>query len=277
MLTLFFFIFGTCIGSFLNVVIYRLPLMVRQGNAANNDAFNLMVPRSHCLKCGATLSASQLIPVISWLIQGGRCRRCAHSISCCYPLLEVITGLLFAAVFACWHSVLPALALCLCLSALLALAAIDLSHMLLPDAITLPLLWCGLLWSTTGTGLVSAESAILGAASGYLSLWVTYWCYRLLRKREGMGYGDFKLIAALGAWLGAESINFILLLGPLLGCVYWLAFRFKKSSDNFPFGPALIIAGLIWLFLQAPIMCFIHNNESLSRIFLFFNSSIPYK
>ncbi|QLK63787.1 prepilin peptidase (plasmid) [Enterobacteriaceae bacterium Kacie_13] len=257
MLILFFTI-GACIGSFINVVTYRLPLMMQReidhSGESSLPIFNLMTPRSHCPACGKTLGVLQLIPLLSWLIQRGRCHHCHRAISPRYPLTELAVGSIFTISLFCWHDPLTALAVGVLGSALLTLATIDAKHLLLPDAITLPLMWCGLLWNTTGKGLVPLEDAVLGAAVGYLSLWSIYWLYRLLRNKEALGYGDFKLMAALGAWLGVGSINAMLLLGSLIGCAGWILCRRQRQDTVMPFGPALIAAASFWLLCHSPIL-----------------------
>lgn len=231
-------------------------------------SFNLMFPRSHCPQCKQTLGPLQLVPVLSWICQRGRCHHCAEPVSWRYPLTELACGFIFMAALYMCKEPLYAMALSLFITALVALAQIDFHHKLLPDAITLPLLWCGLLWNATGLGMVTLESAVTGAAVGYLALWSTYWLYRLIRKREGLGYGDFKLMAALGAWLGIECINPILILGPLIAALsYGLLCRDKDTDKTIPFGPALIAAALIWLsFRMLPLTIFMTNIPfSLSR------------
>lgn len=259
MLLLIFFIIGTCIGSFINVVFYRLPLMMQlekmpQDSPFSSTPFNLITPGSHCPTCGQTLGILQLIPLLSWVKQRGCCHNCAAPISIRYPLIELATGLLFVVIIGCWQAPLFSLTLSMFASALLVLALIDQRYMLLPDAITLPLLWCGLIWNGSGLGLVTLESAVWGAVAGYLSLWSTYWLYRLIRKREGLGYGDFKLMGALGAWLGVNSINTILLLGPIIAALYWFIRRAHLQKTTMAFGPALSAAAIIWLLSQSPLL-----------------------
>jgi len=241
MYILLFFVLGLCTGSFSNVVIYRLPEMMF--NPPVSRSFNLATPRSHCPACQHTLGILQLIPLLSWLAQGGRCHFCKMKISAIYLSVELLTGLLYLAIALCIPDPFIALPLTLFCSTLIILAAIDLRHMLLPDVLTLPLLWAGLLWSCSGYGFLNAQQAITGAIMGYLSLWGTYWLYLLLRKREGLGYGDFKLNAALGAWFGAEGILFILIVGSLLGIILW----WYRCKSIIPFGPALSGAAMIYL------------------------------
>lgn len=257
MLILFFFT-GACIGSFINLVIYRLPIIIKSevshDDKAHLPAFNLLVPRSHCPECQKTLSIWQLIPLVSWLLQRGRCHSCHQAISASYPLIELMVASIFMAASYCWHDPVTALALSLFVSALLTLAVIDVKHLLLPDVITLPLIWCGLLWNSSAYSFVSLDSAVFGATVGYLSLWSIYWLFRLLRNKEGLGYGDFKLMSALGAWMGVGSINTILLLGSLIGCIGWFVYRHQHRGGVMPFGPALIAAACLWLFSQSPLI-----------------------
>jgi len=252
---------GLCVGSFLNVVIHRLPKMLERGWQAQcaelrgetpdpEPAYNLVVPRSACPACGARITALQNIPVVSWLALRGRCAHCKVPISSRYPLVEVLGGLLGAC--AIWHfGVTPqGLAACGLLWSLLALTMIDFDTQLLPDGITLPLLWAGLivnLWST----FAPLSDAVIGAVAGYLSLWAVYWAFKLIRGKEGMGYGDFKLLAALGAWLGWQVLPVIVLLSSVVGaCIGMTLIVFKGRDHSIPmaFGPFLAIAGAIALF-----------------------------
>jgi leader peptidase (prepilin peptidase)/N-methyltransferase len=266
------FVFSLMVGSFLNVVIHRLPLMLeRQWQAQAREAlaegadegattpaerYNLVVPRSCCPKCGAPIKAHQNIPLLSWLWLGGKCASCREPISVRYPLVELVTALLSAAValrFG-WHW--QTLFLLVFTWALVALTVIDLDHTLLPDVITLPLLWLGLLCSLGWhMGLrppapTDPVSAIVGAAAGYLVLWVVYWAFKLLTGKEGMGYGDFKLLGALGAWLGWQMLPLVLLLSALAGAVVGIALIVIRGRDRnvpIPFGPYLAAAGWIAL------------------------------
>ncbi|EKE71432.1 prepilin peptidase [Gallaecimonas xiamenensis] len=261
-LTVFVLVFGLLVGSFLNVVIYRLPVMLERRwqresrellalePLADQPSFNLMVPRSHCPKCRAEVAWYDNVPLLSWLWLGGRCRHCKTPISARYPLVELATGLISAVV--AWYMgpsvMLPAALLFTWV--LVALTFIDADTMLLPDDLTLPLMWAGLLLSLIG-GLVSPVQAILGAAIGYLSLWSVYWAFKLLTGKEGMGYGDFKLLAALGAWLGPWMLPQIILLSSVFGVIWGLyaAARRRQGSMPMPFGPFLAAAGwvaLIW-------------------------------
>jgi leader peptidase (prepilin peptidase)/N-methyltransferase len=252
---------GLCVGSFLNVVIHRLPKMLERGweeqcaelrgeTVAPAAAYNLVVPRSACPSCGARITALQNIPVVSWLALGGRCAGCKAPISARYPAVEVLGGLLAAAAIWRFGATPQGLAACALLWSLLALTMIDFDTQLLPDGITLPLLWGGLivnLWST----FAPLGDAVIGAVAGYLSLWSIYWLFKLIRGKEGMGYGDFKLLAALGAWLGWQLLPVIVLLSSVVGAAIGIALIVFKGRDHsvpLAFGPYLAIAGAIALF-----------------------------
>jgi len=252
---------GLCVGSFLNVVIHRLPKMLERGweeqcaelrgeTVAPAAAYNLVVPRSACPSCGARITALQNIPVVSWLALGGRCAGCKAPISARYPAVEVLGGLLAAAAIWRFGATPQGLAACALLWSLLALTMIDFDTQLLPDGITLPLVWGGLivnLWST----FAPLGDAVIGAVAGYLSLWSIYWLFKLIRGKEGMGYGDFKLLAALGAWLGWQLLPVIVLLSSVVGAAIGIALIVFKGRDHsvpLAFGPYLAIAGAIALF-----------------------------
>jgi leader peptidase (prepilin peptidase) / N-methyltransferase len=253
---------GLVTGSFLNVVVYRLPVMLdRQwraqcaqllGQAGPRDPverFDLIQPRSRCPHCGHTISAWENIPLLSYLMLRGRCSACGARISLRYPLLELLSGVLSAAVawrfgFA-WQTLF---ALVLTWS-LLSLSFIDLDHQLLPDAITLPILWLGLLLSLFGL-FTDSRASIVGALAGYLGLWSVYHVFRWLTGKEGMGYGDFKLLALLGAWLGWRSLPLVILLSSLIGAVVGISLILLQGRDRnlpIPFGPYLAGAGWIAL------------------------------
>jgi len=252
---------GCCIGSFLNVVIHRLPKMLERGwqaqcaelrgeTPAAEPAYNLVVPRSACPACGQPITALQNVPIVSWLALRGRCAKCQAPISARYPLVEALGGLLAA--YAIWRfGVTPqGLAACVLLWSLLALTMIDFDTQLLPDGITLPLLWAGLIVNLWGV-FASLPNAVIGAVAGYLSLWTIYWLFKLIRGKEGMGHGDFKLLGALGAWLGWQVLPVIVLLSSVVGAVIGIALiAFKGRDHNIPlaFGPYLAIAGAIALF-----------------------------
>jgi leader peptidase (prepilin peptidase)/N-methyltransferase len=259
------FLLGLFIGSFLNVVIHRLPLMMqqqweqdiasfRQETLPEKPVFNLMVPRSRCPHCGHQISALENIPVISWLVLRGRCKACKAPISIRYPLVELASAGLSLIVLLILGPTAHALAALLLVWALIALTMIDFDTQLLPDDITLPLLWAGLLFSLWG-GFASLPDAVLGAAFGYLSLWSVYWLFKLVTGREGMGYGDFKLMAALGAWLGWQALPLVLLLSSLVGSVVGVGYYIvRKESAPFAFGPYIAIAGIIALLWGKPMI-----------------------
>ncbi|WP_439841784.1 prepilin peptidase [Aeromonas taiwanensis] len=256
------FLFSLMVGSFLNVVIHRLPIMMERDwraeyrdyfdedeSISTNERYNLMVPRSACPHCGHAITAIENIPLLSWLWLRGRCRECQAPISARYPLVELLTALLSVAVAATLTPGWGVLAALLLTWSLVALTFIDLDKMLLPDQITLPLLWGGLLFNLLG-GFVPLVDAVIGAMAGYLVLWSLYWSFKLLTGKEGMGYGDFKLLAALGAWLGWQALPIILLLSSLVGAVIGItliALRKHHQGNPIPFGPYLAIAGWIAL------------------------------
>ena len=264
------FLVGLCVGSFLNVVIYRLPVMMeRQWRheaaelLAGNDQptevvpaehFNLMVPRSRCPHCGHQITALENIPLVSWLLLKGRCKSCKSPISPRYPLVELATALLSLLVFLMFGPTVKTLVAIPMTWALISLTMIDFDTQLLPDDITLPLLWAGLLVNLNGV-FVPLEKAVIGAMAGYLVLWSVYWLFKLLTGKEGMGYGDFKLLAALGAWLGWAMVPLIVLLSSVVGTVIGLAYlAIRKESAPFAFGPYIAIAGFIALLWGAPLL-----------------------
>ena len=253
---------GLCVGSFINVVIHRLPKMMEaQWRAecaslageepAPAEPYNLVEPRSRCPSCAAPITAWQNIPVVSWLVLGGKCAACKAPISARYPAVELAAGGL-AALLAWRFGYSGALAWALVFGwALLALTVIDLDTQLLPDDITLPLLWAGLLANTFGA-FTDLRSAVLGAVGGYLLLWTVYWGFRLIAKKEGMGYGDFKLLGALGAWLGWQVLPFVVVVSAGAGAIIGglLLWRSRRGLETrIPFGPYLALgglAGLLW-------------------------------
>jgi leader peptidase (prepilin peptidase)/N-methyltransferase len=265
------FVVGLAVGSFLNVVIYRLPIMLdREWRAQAAEvltepgaapdprdplpAFNLLIPRSACPNCKAPIRAWQNFPIVSWLALRGRCAACAAPISARYPVVELFTAIASAAV--AWHFGFTAAALCALLVtwALIALTGIDIDHQLLPDGITLSLLWGGLLAAVligpvAGSALpVAPRDAIIGALAGYSSLWLVFHVFRLITGKEGMGYGDFKLYAALGAWLGWRVLPLVILLSAATGAVVGIVLIIARGRDRqapMPFGPYLAAAG--WL------------------------------
>ncbi len=274
------FLLSLLVGSFLNVVIHRLPVMLDrqwraqaeemlaesgtaapelQADPASTPApakYNLVTPRSACPHCGAPVRAHQNIPLVSYLLLGGKCASCKARISPRYPIVELATALLSAAVVWRFGYHWQSVAALFVTWALVALTVIDLDHQILPDVITLPLLWLGLLASLAWhAGLApplptDPRSAILGAVAGYLILWSVYWAFKLLTGKEGMGYGDFKLFGALGAWLGWQMLPLVLLLSAFAGAVVGIALIVARGRDRnipIPFGPYLAAAGWIAL------------------------------
>ena len=256
---------GLCIGSFLNVVIHRVPKMLERGWAEQcaelrgeepppqQSAYNLVVPRSQCPSCGHSITALENVPIASWLALGGKCSACGKPISARYPFVEALGGLVAAA--AIWRFGAPpatwqGVAACLFLWTLIALTFIDFDTQLLPDGLTLPLLWAGLIANLFDL-FVPLRTAVIGAVAGYLALWIVYWLFKLIRGTEGMGYGDFKLLAALGAWMGWQMLPLIVLLSSVVGAAIGIGLIvFKGRDHNIPlaFGPYLAIAGAIALF-----------------------------
>ena len=244
---------GLIVGSFLNVVVHRLPLMLQRqwqvdcGAAAAEDRFDLMAPASHCPRCKAAIAWHHNIPLLGWLWLRGRCAACKARISARYPLRELAAGLLAAAVAVRFGPGFVAVAAIGLSLTLLVLTQIDIDHMLLPDAITLPGIWAGLLVNLGGT-FTDLHSAVIGAVAGYLALWLVYHLFKWLTGKEGMGYGDFKLLALLGAWLGWQALPACILLASLVGTVYGLTaivLRGRGRQQPFPFGPFLVVAGWI--------------------------------
>ena len=258
---------GLCLGSFLNVVIVRLPVMLMLGwRAEAREAlelppeevapFNLATPRSLCPHCETPIAWHDNIPVLGWLKRRGRCASCHAPISVQYPLVELAGGALAVAVVALYGATLEALFILGACLAMLAMAVIDLRTQLLPDLLTLPLLWAGLLYQLLFQPLM-LPAAVIGAMVGYLSLWSFYWLFKLVTGKEGMGYGDFKLLAALGAWLGWQTLPLVLILaagaGALVGIVLQLAVPRLRGAP-LPFGPWLVMAGWIALLAGEPLM-----------------------
>ena len=261
------FILALLVGSFLNVVIYRLPIMMERSwreqcrELAESPAselpegrFDLAAPRSSCPSCGHRITALQNIPVISYLVLGGKCAGCGNKISRRYPIIELLTGLLTGIV--AWHFGFgwEAAAGILITWALIAISVIDIDHQYIYDNVVLPLIWVGLTLSLfhpmddADTLFIDPKSAIVGALAGYLSLWSVYHLFRLMTGKEGMGYGDFKLLAALGAWLGWKMLPLIILMSAVVGAVtgiLMIVFRLQDRSQPIPFGPYLAAAGWI--------------------------------
>lgn len=264
-------IIGLLIGSFLNVVIYRIPIMLEREwhtdcrelleieNPKKSDKFNLVTPRSRCPNCNNLISALENIPVISYLLQGGKCKHCRTGISAQYPLIEIFTGVVtgFAAYKygVSWQMAAAAVLLW----ALISLAAIDFKTTLLPDNITLPFLWLGIVTNYFEV-FCSLEESILGAVFGYLSLWIVFKTFKLITGKDGMGYGDFKLLALLGAWLGVTYLLPIILISSVVGSVLGIsliATNIIKREAAIPFGPYLALAGVICLLWGAEVTKFL--------------------
>lgn len=263
------FVFSLLVGSFLNVVIYRLPIMMERAwqaeynsyfhpedTSAQPEPFNLVKPDSTCPHCGHKIRAWENIPVISYLFLRGKCAGCSAGISIRYPLVELFTALVCT--FTAWHfgATTQGVWAVLIVFVLIALLFIDLDKMLLPDQLTLPLMWLGLLLSTQSV-FVDPTDAIIGAAAGYLSLWSVYWAFKLLTGKEGMGYGDFKLLAALGAFTGWQGLPIIILLSSVVGAVAGIIIMLvqrKGQSLAIPFGPYLAVAGYLTLLYKAEII-----------------------
>ncbi|MDQ0142661.1 leader peptidase (prepilin peptidase)/N-methyltransferase [Cupriavidus necator] len=251
---------GLVVGSFLNVVIHRMPRMMERDEAnyiaeLRGDPlpypgrYNLMVPRSACPHCGHAIAPWENVPVLSYLFLRGRCAACKAPISMRYPLVELASGVLSALVAWRFGPGAQALAALVLVWGLLALTLIDADTQLLPDQITLPLLWIGLLLNLGGL-FVTLPDAVIGAAAGYLVLWLAYWLFRLLRGKEGMGFGDFKLMAALGAWFGWQALPALVLLSSVAGVLFGLAniaLRRQERDTPFPFGPFIALAGVVVL------------------------------
>ncbi|MBU2011538.1 MAG: A24 family peptidase [Gammaproteobacteria bacterium] len=252
---------GLLIGSFLNVVIYRLPIMMQREWRAQaleylecppeqiSERFNLLLPSSRCPHCDHQIRSWENIPLVSWLALRGKCSSCRAPISSRYPLVELACGLLSG--YVAWHFgfTWQAGAMLLLTWGLVAMSMIDIDHQLLPDSLVLPLLWLGLILNSFGL-FVSLESALWGAVAGYLSLWSVYWLFKLVTGKEGMGYGDFKLLAMLGAWGGWQVLPLTILLSSVVGAVLGtilLRVQRAESSTPIPFGPYLAIAGWIAL------------------------------
>ncbi|MEM1173188.1 MAG: A24 family peptidase [Pseudomonadota bacterium] len=261
------FAFALLVGSFLNVVIYRLPVMMERDwreqakeladmpvNDVPEETFNLVTPRSRCPSCGAAISAWQNIPVVSYLLLGGRCSNCKADIGPRYPIVEFVTGLLCA--IAAWRFGFgPEAIMAIVMTLMLVpITMIDADHQLIPDSIVYPLLWIGLLMSlwfpvdSADVLFLEPRQAILGAVVGYLSLWSVYWLFKIVTGKEGMGHGDFKLLAALGAWLGWQALPTIILMSAVVGAAFgilMIALRGRDRSVPMPFGPFLAAAGWI--------------------------------
>ena len=258
------FCFGLVVGSFLNVVILRLPQQLKAQWKNDSEVFlgivqedknevqpsnTLLWPPSHCTNCGQQIKPWQNIPVISYLLLRGRCNNCSHAISLQYPFVELLTGFMLAVTVAYIGDAINAIYAIIFTLCLIALAGIDVNEKLLPDQITLPLLWVGLFANINGT-FAPLPDAVTGAIAGYLSLWSLYWVFKLVTGKEGMGYGDFKLLAALGAWLGWQMLPLVILISSTFGAVFGLAAILLGGQGRnlqIPFGPFLAGAGWIAL------------------------------
>jgi leader peptidase (prepilin peptidase)/N-methyltransferase len=259
-------LFGLLIGSFLNVVVYRLPVMAQREldnyiaheagkDLPHPDRFNLMVPRSACPHCGHQITALENIPIVSWLALRGKCSACKAPISPRYPIVEAVTGLLSAVLV--WHFGSGWLGLASLAFAyfLIAMTLIDYDTKTLPDDLTYPLLWLGLLVNLNGT-IVPLRDAVIGAMAGYLALWAVYWLFKLATGKEGMGYGDFKLLAALGAWMGWAMLPTIIIMSSVVGAIVGISlivFARRDRNNPIPFGPYLAAAGMIALLYGIPL------------------------
>lgn len=264
-------VLGLLVGSFLNVVIHRLPIMLERGwerecrefRSEDNvpeqqDApFNLVVPRSRCPHCAHQIVWYENIPVVSYMALRGRCAQCKKSIGIRYPLVEISTGLLFAWCGHRWGFSVAALAWSGFAAAVVTLALIDWDTTLLPDDITMPLVWAGLIAAQSGLSGIALSSSLWGAIAGYLSLWSVYWLFKLATGKEGMGYGDFKLLAGLGAWFGWEALIPIILMSSIIGAIVGIALKLNsklREGGYIPFGPFLAGAGLTALVLGVDTM-----------------------
>ncbi len=263
----FAIVFGLIIGSFLTVVVHRLPIMLERAWQAESEhgdedapqpdvRYNLAVPRSACPHCGHVLKPWENIPVLSYLVLRGRCASCHARVSPRYPLTEAVSaGLAALSLYAFGPSLLALAAFGLC-AMLLAMSLIDFDTRYLPDTLTLPLLWAGLIVNLSGTGFAALHEAVIGAIAGYLFLWAVYWLFKLVRGVEGMGYGDFKLLAALGAWLGWQALPQIVLLSAVAGAIFGLAatgIGKMRFEEPLPFGPFLAAGGALTLFFGTPL------------------------
>ena len=262
----FALVLGLIIGSFLNVVIYRLPVMMQREwteqchefleleddhkkTSDNPATLNLAKPDSHCPKCKHELTAFENIPILSYLLQAGKCRNCKAPISLRYPLIEAVTGIVTLLIAYQYGYSWLTLAILILTWSLIVLTMIDYDHQLLPDDITIPILWLGLIINYFGL-ITTLEAAVLGAVAGYLILWAVYWLFKILTGKEGMGQGDFKLLAALGAWMGWQALPQIILLSSLIGALIGIGLILIKGRDKnipIPFGPYLAGAGFVSL------------------------------
>lgn len=262
-------ILGLMVGSFLNVVIHRLPKMMErewhnnclelQGKEVpEQPKYTIVTPRSACPSCGHQITAMENIPIISYLILGGKCKGCKAKITMRYPLVEALTGALIGAVAYKFGYTYTTLFAWIFTLALITLTFIDFDTQLLPDDITLPLLWLGLLFNLNH-GFTDLKTAVIGTMIGYLILWSVYWLFKIVTGKEGMGYGDFKLLGAIGAWFGWQIIPAVILLSSVIGAVVgitMIAFRGKSGGTAIPFGPFLALGGIAALFFGQQLASF---------------------
>lgn len=267
----FAIVFGLMVGSFLNVVIHRLPKMMENAEKAYvaeaygvkpeseiPTKYNIVTPRSACPHCSRKITALENIPIASYLMLGGKCKGCKAKISLRYPLIEALTGALIGAVAYKFGYSNTSLFAFILVFALVTLTFIDFDTQLLPDDITLPLLWLGLLYNLNG-GFTDLKSAVLGAIFGYLILWSVYWLFKIVTGKEGMGYGDFKLLSAIGAWFGWQLLPAVILLSSVVGAVIgigMIVFRGKSGGTAIPFGPFLALGGIAALFFGQQLASF---------------------
>ena len=261
--TVVFGVLGLLVGSFLNVVIYRLPVMLDaqwKAEAAEysgielpvSERFNLVVPRSRCQKCNHQIRWFENVPILSYVVLRAKCSECKNPISVRYPCVELVTGALFAYCGWRWGASATALVWAGFSASLVALTMIDWDTTLLPDDITLPLLWAGLVSSAMQWNSIALSTALWGTMAGYLSLWLVYWAFKLVTGKEGMGYGDFKLFAALGAWFGWQALIPIILMASIIGAIVGIGMKFSsglREGGYVPFGPFLAGAGLTTMIL----------------------------
>ncbi|MBT5719732.1 MAG: prepilin peptidase [Gammaproteobacteria bacterium] len=277
-------ILGLLVGSFLNVVVYRLPIMLQRDwraqccdyleienptpdnneSSAKFEVFNLQKPDSHCPLCNHKIRAWENVPVLSYLFLGGKCSSCKTKISIRYPAVELVSGVLSGLVAIYFGATWLTLALLFFTWSLIALTLIDFDHQLIPDNITLPLIWLGLLVNTLDLGFgVNLRDAVIGAIAGYLVLWAFYWAFKLATGKEGMGYGDFKLLSALGAWMGWQSLLPTIILSSLVGAVIgigMIVLRGRDKSAPMPFGPFLAGTGFIMIIWGPQLSAFYMDN-----------------
>jgi leader peptidase (prepilin peptidase)/N-methyltransferase len=263
--TICLFLLGICIGSFLNVVIYRLPIMLQKtwrnqclellgaecSITPDNSHFNLLHPASHCPKCHNKIPFWTNIPILGYFMIAGKCIKCHVHISLRYPLVELITGLLFVATGFIESEYASLAGALIFVSVVICLILIDFDTFLLPDELTLPLVWLGLLFNLNGSICGGLSNAVIGAMIGYLILWGIYWIFKLITKKEGMGYGDFKFLSAIGAWLGWQNLLSVIIISSLTGILYAIIMRMTGRllpNKPIPFGPFLGVAGLIVFF-----------------------------